>query len=83
MTKCECPCESCKHGDHCLSCLRSDDLILKEFVRGSSYALGLFDINGPNVPVEVRISGSTLWVNVGPICVLRICNAKEIKLEGK
>lgn len=82
MPSCECPCESCKHGDHCPSCLRSD-LILRQFVESCSYADGLFDINGPNVPVEVKVSGSTLWINVGPVCVLRICRAKEIKLEGK
>lgn len=36
------------------------------------------DITRPGMPVEVKVDVSaagvpTLWVNVGPVCVLRIC----------
>jgi hypothetical protein len=43
------------------------------------------DITQPDdaYPVEVRVSddGKTLWVNVGPVCVLRICRNTAIHIH--
>ncbi len=36
------------------------------------------DITDPQFPVEIKSdSRGVLWVNVGPVCVLRICRVKE------
>ena len=41
------------------------------------------DIADPPMQVEVKIShdGDVLWVNVGPICCLRICRIKKLVVE--
>lgn len=41
------------------------------------------DITAPKFPVEILIreDGKVLWINVDGVCVLRICQIQEIKLE--
>lgn len=48
-------------------------------VTQSGDLLPCLDITRPRDGVEVRIrdDGSVLWVNVGPQCVLRICQMNE------
>lgn len=35
----------------------------------------MIDITVPGVPVQIQIrqDGTVLWINVGPVCKLRIC----------
>lgn len=46
-----------------------------KLARGASFDGILLDITEPNFQVEVRQSedGKVLWVDVGPVTVLRIC----------
>lgn len=43
----------------------------------------MIDIADPTMTVEVKIShqGDVLWVNIGPICCLRICRIKKLVVE--
>lgn len=43
----------------------------------------LYDITEPlpGFEVVINVSGRTLWVNVGPACVLRICRMGEVKIR--
>lgn len=42
------------------------------------------DITEPRMPVEITTSDrGVLWVNVGPVCVLRICRIDELMINGK
>jgi hypothetical protein len=45
--------------------------------RGQYFDGLLYDITAPDFPVSVDVGtgpqGYTIWVNVGPACVLRIC----------
>lgn len=44
----------------------------------------LLDITAPVHGVEVSVSpdGTKLWVNVDGVCVLRVCRAPRIEVEG-
>lgn len=40
------------------------------------------DITEPGMEVEIRVSDKgVLWVNVGPVCVLRICRTSGVILH--
>lgn len=41
------------------------------------------DITHPGMPVEIKVdSRGILWVNVGPVCVLRICRIPSVTIEA-
>jgi hypothetical protein len=42
------------------------------------------DVTAPTEAVEVRLNetGTTLWVNVGGVCLLRVCRAKVFVKQG-
>lgn len=42
----------------------------------------MVDITKPGMPVEVKFNAdrTVLWVNVGPVCVLRICRIEDGKV---
>ena len=42
------------------------------------------DITEPQLPVEVLTDDKgVLWVNVGPVCVVRICRIQHLSVNGK
>jgi hypothetical protein len=41
------------------------------------------DVTNPQYPVEVKNENGVLWVNVGPVCLLRICQLNGIIFEAK
>lgn len=42
------------------------------------------DITKPNMPVEIKVSNrGVVWVNVGPVCVLRICQTGELTVHDE
>jgi hypothetical protein len=42
--------------------------------------LKFIDITAPEFPVDVvvRADGKVLWINIGEVCIMRICQMKEI-----
>ena len=60
---------------------------MKNLLRPSLEQLAgaMVDISDPALPIEVKLrgDGKVLWANVGPICVLRICqNHLPVNAEG-
>jgi hypothetical protein len=46
--------------------------------------LNPLDITGPEeVEIMIKEDGKVLWVNVGGLCVLRICKIGKLTLEDK
>lgn len=42
------------------------------------------DITEPQLPVEVVTDDKgVLWINIGPICVVRICRIQHLSVNGK
>lgn len=57
---------------------------MKAFLRPSQEALlnAHLDITQPDAPVELRVDDrGVVWVNVGGVCVLRICRNTDVTVN--